>query len=76
MDRLLRLTLAFGQDAVAYLRLGRNAPLYLDVGKHLFVSTGTLSISVAANPMSVQSLAPAYTITRLSSASANSQVLQ
>ena len=76
MDRLLRLTLAFGQQAVACLRLGRSAPLCLDVGRHLLVSTGTLSISVAANPISAQSLLPAYTIAGLSGSGAHPQVLQ
>ena len=76
MDRLLRLTLAFGQQAVAYLRGGQSAPLYLDAGKHLFIGSGTVSISVAANPIAAQSLMPVYTITGLSGSGANPQVLQ
>lgn len=32
MDRLLRLTLAFGEHAIRYLRQGKNAPLRLGAG--------------------------------------------
>jgi putative zinc finger/helix-turn-helix YgiT family protein len=38
MDRLLRLTLAFGQRALALLKLGKSAPLSLNAGYH-FAST-------------------------------------
>ena len=75
MDRLLRLTLAFGQQAVAYLRLGQSAPLYLDVGKDFFVGTGTMSVLVAANPSTIQNPKPTYPINRLSGSGATSQVL-
>lgn len=46
MDRLIRLTLAFGDAAKHLLTLGKHAPLRLNAGHHLFASPSTTSVPI------------------------------
>lgn len=73
MDRLLRLTLAFGHPAVSYLRQGSDAPLALYAGSFILTERNLEPSTPAAEDVDVDvQLSPALTV-RITTASTGIQ---